>query len=267
MRTVHRISVGSSLKVQHELRELGVSVSPEGLATFKIDESDPRWPTIRDWAHRRQALDVVSAVFSNREVDAANWAELLPAWHCGYPQPRTDQFGFREATYDVSGLCGTCGVGAVQKAPFQMDRAPKWGKRGVCQLHWVFDEFFVTPEVWDEIFRPRGVGRRSVRAVRGGELEDVVQLDVPERRLLVDAEMGAPYEVCPECGVSKFSPEISTWLPPLAEQPSSPMFKTSQWFGSGKSAYNRVVISAEIVKALKSSQVKGCEFRPALPVG
>ena len=48
-----------------------------------------------------------------------------------------------------------------------MKAEPKWGRRGVLQLNWVFDEYFATPEVWASFFEPHGIECRPVMNTRG----------------------------------------------------------------------------------------------------
>ena len=83
---------------------------------------------------------------------------------------------FRQASYDLGQFCERCGVGLKQTAPFQMIGEPKWGKRGILQLNWVFDQFFATPGIWASVFDPHGVASRVVTDTKGRELKTVVQL-------------------------------------------------------------------------------------------
>ncbi len=68
--------------------------------------------------------------------------------HHGYPQPEED-FGYREATYNVSDHCPTCGIGSVQNAPFRLRAEFKASHSQVVQLNWVFDEFFLREKARD----------------------------------------------------------------------------------------------------------------------
>jgi hypothetical protein len=117
-----------------------------------IDEASDAWPAVRDWLTRHRAVDFVTTKFSSSEIAEAAWLELQPEWHHGYPQPNEGEFGYRRATYDSSDWCDECWMGLKQNAPFQMKGEPKWGRRGILQLNWVFDEYFVTPEVWSSVF-------------------------------------------------------------------------------------------------------------------
>jgi hypothetical protein len=112
-----------------------------------------KWPQLqvllRKWGHSEGH---VTTEFSKEEIDSARWIEV-GAWHHGYPQPE-DDFGYLRATYDLSEWCDACGIGLKQKASFQMKGEPRWGRRAILQLNWVFDELFVTPEVWSASSSP-----------------------------------------------------------------------------------------------------------------
>jgi hypothetical protein len=185
--------------------------------------------------------------------------ELVGGWEHGYPQPE-DDFGYRRVTYDGSVGCMACGVGLRQVAPFRMRAEPKWGRRGVMQLHWVSDEFFVRPAVWSTVFEPFGSTCRPVLGPRGDELATVVQLVVDDEvDVVVD---GLPRERCGRCGEWKFLPVERGPSPALAAEPSRPVARSRQWFGSGGSAYRMVVVSRDVRRALLDAMVRGVSFRP-----
>jgi rRNA maturation protein Nop10 len=261
MRIVHRISINSSRTYSDELAALGVFVESDGLLmTFEIDETDERWPELKDWVSLRRAVDHISTKFSRRELDEADWLELVPDWHHRYPQPREDEFGYREATYDLSEHCEECGVGLRQNAPFQMKAEPNWGRRGILQLNWVFDEFFVTPKVWHAVFEPCGVGCRPVTNRRGDELKTVVQLVAEEEVEIATA--GLRSETCGKCGRVKFLPITRGPFPALKGVPKGELAKTVEWFGSGGSAHKSVLVSQRVRQALLEPKVRGASVEP-----
>ncbi len=264
MRVVHRVSISSSPEVSAELAYLGVEVGSAGFVSFEVDETHPRWAELRAWIARRSAPDVLTTAFSGDEVTAAPWLELVPDWHHGYPQPDEDSFGYLSATYDLTEYCEKCGVGLRQVAPFQMKGEPKWGRRGVLQLNWVFDEFFVAPHVWSAVFEPLGVGCRRVMTPRGDELETVVQL-VIEAEADIGTD-GLEAETCGSCGRTKYVPVARGRFPALVSEPAGALVKTRQWFGSGASAHHRVLVAQDARRALDAEKVRGASFRPVAGV-
>jgi hypothetical protein len=265
MKFVHRISTNSNREVRSELASLGINVdkghpAPSRLVSFEIDECDRAWPDVQLWVVKRQALDIVRTVFSKEEITSANHLELVPDWHHGYPQPRAADFGFREATYDLSNFCAQCGIGAVQRAPFQIMGEPKWGQNNIFQLNWIFDEYFVTPRIWEDVFRPHGIGTRPVMGSKGRDPKTVVQIII-EKEVAI-ATHNLAMQKCSSCGRVKYAPVARGPLPPLIEPLPGHIAKTQQYFGSGASAYKCVVISQELARALQVKMLRGASFRP-----
>jgi len=259
MQIVHHVALSADEVEMRELEGLGVKVQ-DGFFAFEVTESDPRWGEFRTWIARRRPSDFVYTRFSKGEIAAARWLGLEPDWHHGYPQPNELEFGYLEATYDLTEYCRQCGAGLRQKAPFQMRGEPRWGRRSILQLNWVFDEFFVTPEVWQAVFEPRGIASRTVTNRRGIELRTVVQLVVAEEvGLQTD---GLAQETCGACGRIKYLPVTRGPLPPLTSEPTGHMGKTRELFGSGASAFREVLVSQALRRDLRSGGVRGASFTP-----
>jgi rRNA maturation protein Nop10 len=270
MRIMHHVFIEADDKTRREFDRLGLKVEFfDGRGTVRnhfvldIAESDPTWTDVQKWISKRTHFESISPSFSQVEVAAARWLEVLPDWHHGYPQP-DDDFGYRDLTYDLSDYCSTCGIGAVQKAPFRMRREPRWGRRGILQLNWVFDEFFVTPEVWATVFEPHGIASRPVVKRGGAELQTVVQLDVVEQVRI--RTKGLDAETCPACGRLKYLPIRRGPLPEFVDEPSGHMARTSEFFGSGASAHHAIVLSQALWAAIRAAKVRGASAHPVAPL-
>lgn len=261
------MSGNGSVETSATLAAIGFSVAPTGYFGFWIDEADPRWPAVDDWRRRDGQVvpPIARTIFTKGELNGATWLRLEPEWHWGFPQPE-DGFGYRDVTYDRSNFCGTCGIGLKQVAPFRMKSEPKWGKRNILQLNWVFDEYFVTPELWRTVFKPLGVQAGEVLSKKGQTLETVVQLvvdqevDVDTKALTTD---GPP--TCDTCGRTKYN-----WVSrgfdvsPLGA-PTAAIVRSKQWFGSGAAAYNSILITQQLRAAMIASGSRGADFRPCAP--
>lgn len=260
MQIVHRVSIASSPEVRSELAALGVVIGTQGLVTFEVDEAGSAWPALKAWIARRKASDFVTTRFERDEIGEAKWLQLVPDWHHGYPQPDEDVFGYREVTYDLSNWCEKCGIGMKQKAPFRMKGEPKWGKNGILQLNWIFDEFFVKPEVWTSVFKPMGVKSGPVLDPKGHELASIVQLVVEEECGIVTKDLAA--EKCTKCGRVKYPPINRGFFPALVNVPSGAMIKTKEYFGSGAAAHKRVLISQKLYQSLVTEGTRGVSPKP-----
>jgi len=260
MQIIHRVTLSATPDDRVSLARWGVSVG-EGFASFEVDEAHPDWARLRDWMAGREVVDVVTTKFSKGELAGADWLQMEPTWHHGYPQPAEKEFGYRQATYDLTNWCEKCGSGLKQKGPFQMKGEPRWGRNGILQLNWVFDEFFVTPEVWASVFEPNQIACQPVTNRDGAELKTVVQL-------VVDGEVailgeGLPVERCSRCGRSKFLPTMRGFFPALMGKPSRSMVKTEAFFGSGARAHREMLVARPLAQALTVARVRGVSLRPA----
>ena len=269
MKIVHRLSFRASRARQAELRLLGVDVavamasaapSGESLVSCEVDEGHPAWSSIQARLSEWGAVDIVRTEFSKEELRSADWLNLVPDWHHGYPQPRAEVSGYLAATYDLTDWCDRCGIGKKQVAPFQMKAEPKWGKRGILQLNWVFDEFFVTPDVWNKVFEPHGLNRRPVQNVAGRELATVVQL-VVERSVEVVTD-GLKWEQCGKCNRRKYLPVVRGPFPSLDGHANGEMLRTSVYFGSGASANTCVVVSKALAASIWAYGLRGASMVP-----
>jgi hypothetical protein len=262
MQIIHRISIASSPDIRRELANLGITVADGGFVSFDVDESNKSWPELKEWVARRRAVDVASTKFSKKEIADARWLELVPDWHHGYPQPDEDVFGYRQATYDLADWCDRCGVGMKQAAPFQMKGEPKWRKRSILQLNWVFDAYFVTPDAWALVFKPHGIECRPVLNTKGVELKSVVQLVAQGEVGVVADGLATEEAACLTCGRTKYLPLARGRFPALTDEPSTAMVKTKEYFGSGASAHNRVLVSQAVAHSLTASKLRGASLRP-----
>ncbi len=238
---------------------MNVAVPRHGFTTFEVDESNDAWFSLKRWIVKWRAVDSVTTLFSNEERTTARWLELEPEWHHGYPQPEED-FGYLSVTYDLTEYCASCGLGTKQRAPFRMRSEPKWGRRGILQLNWVFDEYFVTLEVWETVFKPYDILCRPVENGKGATLKRVVQL-VSEAGVDVLTEGLAAAE-CASCSRVKYLPVARGPFPPLVAEPAGHLVKTRQDFGSGARAYKAVIISQELYGILLKKNVRGISARP-----
>ena len=257
---------------RHQIEELGFKVPPGTLlgpgvplVAFDAAEDHPNWPALCSLFMKwNVAPHSERTEFTPRELDEARWLELR-AWNNGYPQPE-DLQDYARVTFDLSHWCDKCSYGKIQNAPFRIKMEPKWGRRGIMTLIWVFEEFFVLPAVWETVFKPFGIRCRPVVNRKGVELTTVVQLVIEEEVDLVMEKLSIQ-EVCPACGRRKYAHTTRGYHPPLAHEPSGAIAKTRQAFGDGWSI-RAVVISQDLRQAMLAHNIRGAEFTPlegALP--
>src|SRR5262245_24513230 len=112
------------------------------------------------------------------KIERRSWYVIGATSHFGYPQPEDD---YRAATYDSAGYCARCGIGTVQRRPFRFRSEPRARHSHFLQLNWIFDEFFVRPEVRVVFLQENieGIGFTPAVRHRGGQaLESIEQLTI-----------------------------------------------------------------------------------------
>ena len=264
MQVIHRMSFNRDKNIEGKLKDLGVALEFGGdiLTTFEAAETDPRWVAIQEVVKKAKPADFVHTEFTRDEIEKAHFLMMRPAWISGYPMPDMD-FGYRQMTYDLADYCSHCGIGFVQKAPFRMRGEPKWGKRHVLMLNWVFDEFFLRPEAWEHVFREYGVQCTPVLNHKTGRpLETVVQLRIEALATTPLRMGGVPCETCPVCHRTKFLPHRRGYVPAFAAKQDTDIFKTQEYFGSGASGHHEVIISSRLFRKVTSNGLKGVQFAP-----
>ncbi len=256
MRVIHRVGINADAADVAAFRCVGVEIHL-GFDAYEFDEADPRWSKVSELVAARNLPDIVSTQFTRTELDAALFLHVRPAWHHGYPQPESAHT-WRQATYDVSDYCASCGIGARQKAPFRMKSEPRWGKRNVLQMNWVFDEYFATPEIFGRTFEPLGVKSLPVLNAKGtAPLSTVVQIEISATAdLRTD---GLASEICSVCGREKFA-HVKRGPSPLPVTMREGLFRSKQQFGSDASASALIMASPAAYRALGNAGVKGVSF-------
>ena len=262
MKNKHVISFDKNPIVYQRLRELGFSVE-EYFLCIHIYEHDKRWQEIQALSVDYSHTDKCYSSFSQTECRSASWLEVSPCWHWEYPQPE-DNFGYIEATYDLSDYCWQCAIGAIQKNPFRFKSEPKWGTKNILQLNWVFDEYFVRPEIWEAIFKPFMIDYYPVIHHRTGRtLQTVVQLKVTNIFPIPLHMERYRYQICPICQRIKYYPISCGFMPGMIDRYDAlSVGKCQEYFGSGGIAFHLFYISNALYMKAIENNIKGVEFKP-----
>ncbi len=260
MEIIHNIALSPTPETRSAFLAAGIELEPDWFASFQIRESDPRWPDVETLVKEYKAVDIARTEFSTEECKRAEYLALQPTWHYGYPMPDEENFGYLRG-FDLTEYCSECGIGLRQIAPFQMKGAPKWGTRSIVQLNWVFDEYFVKPELSTTIFEPLGIGFVPVLSSRNQNVIDsVVQLKVEP---LVELDLAdAAFEVCRRCRRKKYLPIARGFAPKPISTTDHTMMKSQEYFGSGASAFRMVFVSNRLYESLSKARVKGVTYSP-----
>jgi hypothetical protein len=227
------------------------------ITSFDITEDDLRWKNIVELLHKRKIVDTVKTIFSDSELNTARYLGMIASSHHGYPQPEQS---YLAATYDLKDYCVRCGIGKKQTRPFRLRNTPVLASNSILQLNWIFDEYFVTLDTWEGIFKPLGIANRSaVVNTTDLDVKSLVQLEISAVR---DVDLkDIAYEICPVCDRKKYSSSFRGYYPE-PDAFDSPMLRSSQWFGAGANGFNIVVISNVLYRKIREAGLEGVEFYP-----
>jgi hypothetical protein len=207
--------------------------------------------------------------------------------HHGYPQPEDD---YEKVVY--SNHCSRCGVHGNQIAPFRLKRSQRAQHSDFLQLNWVFDVFFVLPEVAAGLEAATVTGYAFGPALdhrTGGDLGNRVQLIIPT--IIRCAETSRlPAVTCrpnneesqfehfgggekrynvttPYCGQVKYHPPTSLAVNLEGQYDLPDVFQTAEWFGSGGSAHRETLVSERFVTLVRERNWRGLDFEKVQEIG
>lgn len=260
MRILHNISIWDDEERKNAFFEMGIDLSGAS-EIFRVYEDDDRWPKIQKLVESLTLNDRITTEFSKAEFASAKFLEMLPEWHCGYPEP-SDDFGYMEKTYDASKSCNECNFGLIQHAPFRLKKTPVLGKKSIFQLNWIFDEYFVSFDAWESILKAFNINYGPVVLSKTkSKIENIVQLLIPNM-LELNIPSNFNMEQCPKCGEIKYLPNFIGPAPAPKIETHLDIFKSQQHFGSGGSSFHLVIVSAELYNAIQMAGIKGVKFKP-----
>jgi len=132
-------------------------------------------------------------------------------------------------------------------------------------MNWVFDEYFVPPDMHERVFALFGVACGDVESSAGKKLDTVVQLALDE---LVDVDVSeCGHWACPACGRVVYWPVTRGPFPSLLAEPTSAMAHTRQYFSGGGWAYQRVLVRADLARAMREAGIRSATYWPVADTG
>lgn len=259
MKIIHHIPLPPDYPLRKDLSKLGFEFAAN-YTSIGVAECDERWPAVSRILEKHGHRCPKYSEFTQAEIRGARYLRLWGCWSYGYPQPEKD-YEYRSITYDDRCACAKCCCGLVQQAPFRLRGEPKWGRKDLMQLHWVGDEVFVRPDVWERVFRDFGIECREVLSRGQKKLETVVQLAIPDQSLHHGLN-GYPFVNCPACGRKKYASINHGFFPPMDGDCDLPIFRSADEFGCNLQVYRTVVISSALRAAIDIAKLKGVGFYP-----
>jgi hypothetical protein len=286
MRINHRIAERHDHPMWLEIDELGLDYERRSMIwVLNISEDASDWSYVERLCLAHGVQSQTSNLFSRTEIAEADWLVMSANGHHGFPMP-DDDFGYREATYDVSRSCARCGIGAEQNAPFRIRSEFKASRSHFMQLNWVFDEFFVRTAVAASV-EAHGISGISFVATllhRSNQpSQGVVQMKIgTQLTQAFDVSELQPVTCKPQN--EEWRPDLPEWLwkqgphcgaVKFHERKRGPfrvsrtaldgapdVVRSCEWFGSGGSAYHLVIVSKRFRQLFTSLGWRGVSFQP-----
>ena len=256
---------------------------------LSIYDDHPEWPLLRDLAAKHSVRIWHSPVFTNEDIASAPWLLAHATADAGYPQPEGG-FGYESESFDLSHRCRRCGIGKVQTSAIRLRGEPKSKTAQFFAPQWLHQIVFIRPEVRD-VFKAEGVsgvrylaplGHRTGRA-----LETVLQI-LPT----TSAGSGLVHAVQEQVACSPTDEEMSRIQIPSSARVTATdsycerikyhvpnrrrlvhysrstfdgapdILHTAEWFGSGCTAAQFVMVSNKVARLVLDHKWKGLELEP-----
>lgn len=241
------------------LSKLGIKAKV-GHMYFTVDEDDRYYEIRKRFEERWKPLlwshDGFAYEYSSEEFEKSEYFLLRCGNTCGYPQPDED-FRYKSISFDAEKICSKCGCGRVQTNDLRVNKLSKHGFWTF--FSWLVDEFFVSEKVYEEVFAPHGIEKRSV--IKGGKVVDgVYQLVIPVIDESLDLSDRDHWK-CPVCGETKYTMNHRQYpFFPQHKNPLPGIYKTKEYFGAGHDSHqaqHQIIISKDVAdKLLKSKDLK-----------
>lgn len=213
------------------------------------------------------------------------WFAIYARGHHGYPQPEDN---YEQSLY--SEICLRCGYHSEQVAPFRIRRTNKANNSNFLQLNWVFDAFFVSPNVREQLMTStlNGIAFKPVIEHKSGEeIDERIQLLVTKKIKCIEVSQLPKVKCCanneesafetpgekrypectPYCGRVKYHPPTSIALMPSKLSNAPDIFQTEEFFGSGGVAFNLTLCSEVFMNFVRIHKWRGLSFVPVATSG
>ncbi|WP_299244100.1 hypothetical protein [uncultured Aquimarina sp.] len=231
---------------------LGLSIK-EGIDTIEIEEGEiylKLKPYLEEWG----VLDMRYPEFTKKELKESLLSAKNGGHIHGYPMPDLDG-SYLELTYDLSNYSKSSGIGKKQKDAFRLKNVPKVGKKRMFGVGWIFDEYFVDTELYNEVFKPLGIKSREILEYKKEKPFDThVQLVLEETEETLSLKNN-PIEKCEESGRWKYQPMQQGFYPQY-KNIIAPIFKSKEWFGTGAEARKRIFVTQELREKLIEMKIE-----------
>lgn len=294
MKIIHRLSFNRNQEIENYLRGVGIKLEITEskhvhFVQCYIDDNDKNWSEIKEKIKNTNIWDLEYLKYSKEDFDKSKWFQVSVS-ESAYPQPE-DNFGFREATYDLLDYCPSCGMGCIQDKPFRLKSDIKTTSYNLLGLHGIFDAIFIRPEA-KKIFERNNITgvtySHPVFDKSGNPIKNLYQLEIKtilskgyivteneqvtckinneeyERTLRNTGITPPPTPGKTFCGRIKYlypRTHMMTFDKKIFDNDPD-IVKSYEWFGSGFSSRRQNLVSKKVYDLITSLKWKRIEFLP-----
>ncbi len=294
MRILYRFGFNQNhTKLLEFLDKSRVPYTVDGIIAYTemyADESSFR--AVFERMKNEQAVITDRAIFTEEELETAEWLAVSSEWVTQYPEPK-ENMDYVYQTYDTASYCAGrppkfyCRQGLTQKADFVVKKAPNWSTRAFCRLNWVGDELFLSDKAKEKlsesglkgfsfrpVLKPSHVPHGNLKTVHAphGNLNTGDEPHADFSQLFIEniAEIGLSASsvqheyVCPDCGRKKVMLN-SGFLEVTSENlrnAAADIVKSAEKIG-GIGCDSLILISARFFRFLRENRLdSGLVFTP-----
>jgi len=213
------------------------------------------------------------------------WFQSFAKGHHGYPQPEDE---YSADLYES--VCLRCGIHGAQTGPVRIKVQSKALHSHFIQLNWIFDVFLVRPEVElallregiagisfrDVIVHKSGIPSSELRQMTISTVIPCIETSHLQQVTCMPKNEESGWE-CPGekifppdaqfCNCIKHHPPAEMALTAGFKAPLADVFQSSEWFGSGGSAYRPTLVSERFKSVIENHGFRGLGFCPVLADG
>lgn len=271
-RYVFRNDYRNSKRIINFLKQNNINYDDDELTSLVVVEFFDDAPYFQDLQRLFQKYKIaateVTKVFTETELNSADWLTIRSTYRLGFPQPENN---FHNITYSSEKMCNKCQLGLYQKDLFYINKLPRWTKnRHFFQPFWIEDELFISDYATD-IFKENnvdGVEFLPVKKYRKNEvINGVYQIKITEsldKCFAPDNSDIRKINTCSQCGRISYLKKGETILKFKNESfnDNFDFIKTYEYFGevvTGKI----IVVSNKIYRLIKENKIdRGLVFEP-----
>jgi len=236
------------------------------ITVFELLDDDEHFEIALKFLENHGIKPTISeAVFSQKEMDEAQWLSIRSTWRHDYPQPKDRGYIF--STYDATDYCDECKKGLKQKESFVIKKEPNWGPRNFLMINLVHDELFISSQA-ESVLRNSSLSGFSIYDVlnkSGNKLERIKQIYVNSYLGNGLSNKSVCQEfVCSKCDYKKYilKPDFIYYKKEVFANVYEDIIKSNEKFGE-IGCDSKIFITQKFYKIIKTNKLdRGLVFEP-----